>query len=128
MFHLLLVGAGGFLGAIARYLVNELAGRWAGERYPLGTLLVNLAGCLAVGFVLTWWLARGDAAEGQRRFWVVGFLGGFTTFSAFGWEMAQLTSDGRPGTAVVHATVHLLGGVLLVWVGRAIALAVLAPR
>ena len=85
--------------------------------FPAGTLAVNLAGCLAIGFL-------GGIAE-QRRifdpeirlFVFVGILGGFTTFSAFSYETASLAHDARLAAALLNITLQVLVGLLAVWLG-----------
>ena len=107
MTNILLVGAGGFLGAVARYGAACLAGLLWKHQFPLGTLLVNLVGCFLIGLLLPG--ERSLAGEQGRLFLVVGVLGGFTTFSAFGWETLHLWRTGSPGLAAAY----VLGSVLL---------------
>lgn len=94
MNQILLIGAGGALGAIARHLVGRTALRWLGPDMPLGlpwgTLSANVAGGLLMG-LLVGWLAltgRDDGDHAIRLFGAVGLLGGFTTFSAYSLELA----------------------------------------
>jgi CrcB protein len=96
MNNLLLIGTGGALGAIARHLVGRAAMRWFGPDMPLGlpwgTLTANVAGGLLMG-LLVGWLAltgRDDGDHAIRLFGAVGFLGGFTTFSAYSLELATM--------------------------------------
>ena len=100
---LLLVGFGGFLGSAGRYLV----GQWTLRAslmvgFPYGTLIVNLAGCLAIGLL-------GGLADGRRLlspdlrlFLFAGVLGGFTTFSSFAWETLSLAREGDVARALVN--------------------------
>lgn len=118
MQQLLFVGAGGFLGAIGRHLLAGLAHRlspWL--TMPVGTLAVNVIGCFLIG-----WL--GGLAEGRwtlspeaRLFLFVGLLGGFTTYSSFGWEAAVLARDIAVGRALLHVGLHLGLGLGAVWLG-----------
>ena len=96
MNHLLLIAAGGALGAVSRHLVGQAALRWLGPQMPLGlpwgTLTANVAGGLLMG-LLVGWLAlagRGEADHYIRLAGAVGFLGGFTTFSAYSLELAMM--------------------------------------
>ncbi|MBO6766541.1 fluoride efflux transporter CrcB [Maricaulis sp.] len=96
MNHLLLIAAGGAGGAVSRHLVGQAALRWLGPQMPLGlpwgTLAVNVVGGLAMG-LLVGWLAlagRGEADQYIRLAGAVGFLGGFTTFSAYSLELATM--------------------------------------
>ncbi|RKR03164.1 fluoride efflux transporter CrcB [Maricaulis maris] len=91
MINYLLVGAGGALGALSRYQVGRLTFRWFGPEQVWGTFAVNLVGGLLMGLLIGW-LAATDRADQQyiRLFGAVGFLGGFTTFSAFSLEIANM--------------------------------------
>ena len=90
----LLVGLGGFCGAVGRYLVTG----WFQARsdsFPYGTLAVNVAGSLTLAFLATMLAARAFPGSAFRLIAMVGFLGAFTTFSAFSYESALLWSSGR---------------------------------
>jgi CrcB protein len=116
------VGIGGFLGAISRHGVGRAAGTWGqAAAIPLGTTLVNLAGCLAIGVVMALAESRGGPSEGTRAFVVIGFLGGFTTFSAFGHETIDALQRGHPAMAAVNVGLQVLGGLACVVAGRALA-------
>jgi CrcB protein len=125
--RLLLVGAGGFLGAVVRYLAGgavQAAARHA--HFPWGTVAVNTVGCLLIGLL-------GGAAETrhvftheQRLFLITGFLGGFTTFSAYGYETYFLLRVGEPGLAAANALGQVALGLAGVWAGH--LLATLLPR
>ena len=119
MLKLLLVGAGSFLGGIARYALSGLVQRWAGAGFPWGTLAVNVTGCFAIGAVLHLVEDRAMRGPDVRVFLVVGILGGFTTFSAFGWETMELLSANQPGLALVNAAGSVTAGLAAVWLGRA---------
>lgn len=97
MNHLLLIAAGGALGAVSRHLVGQAALRWLGPQMPLGlpwgTLTANVAGGLLMGLLVGWLaLAGRDGGTDQsiRLAGAVGFLGGFTTFSAYSLELATM--------------------------------------
>ena len=111
----LAVGAGGFAGSSLRYAVGLAAAR-AVPSLPLGTFVVNVAGCFAIG-VLAVVLPEGRS----RLFWITGVLGGFTTFSSFGYETLALWQSGRAGAAALNATGQLLLGLLAVAAGVAAA-------
>jgi CrcB protein len=119
MVKLLLVGAGSFLGGIARWTLSGLVHRWAGAGFPWGTLAVNVAGCFAIGAVLHLVEDRALLGPDARLFLVVGILGDFTTFSAFGWETFELLRSGQLGLAVLNAGGSVAGGLAAVWLGRA---------
>jgi CrcB protein len=116
------VGAGGFFGALARYGLSGWVHRQtllAG--FPYGTLLVNLIGCLLIGVVVG--LAESKELFGPefRNFILVGLLGGFTTFSTFGYETFALIQDADYARAAISVGLHVVLGLTLVWFGYALA-------
>lgn len=122
MEKLLWAGAGGFLGSVLRYALGGALTRikpgWA---FPIETLVINVAGCLAIGLLAGLAESRGVFAGTTRVFLFIGVLGGFTTFSAFGYETFQLLRDGQwlPASASVALQVTLgIGGV---WAGNVLA-------
>lgn len=118
MLELVAIGAGGFLGAIARYLLCLGAKRLHAGPFPLGTFAVNVLGCLAIGALLA-------AVEGRPRFdlhgkpfLVVGLLGSFTTFSTFGHETVELVKTGNWRLGLAYFAGNLVLGLLAVLAGR----------
>jgi fluoride exporter len=113
MREVLLVGAGGFLGATLRYGVSQAMAPWTGT-FPWATLSINVLGCLLIGLLM-------PAVE-QRPLWLVfvvpGVLGGFTTFSAFGHETWKLAEGGRAVLAGVYVAASVVAGLGAVWLGR----------
>jgi fluoride exporter len=111
----LAAGLGGALGSIARHAVNTLVARRLGDSVPHATLVVNLAGCAAIG-VLAGLLASGrvSMALPVRVFVFVGILGGFTTFSSFGLDTFTLARSGRLAAAALNVVVQLAGGLAAV--------------
>ena len=106
------VGAGGALGSLARHAVNRaVQQQWPLLRFPLATVLVNLAGCAVIG-VLVGLIASGRLPLRQpwREFVFVGILGGFTTFSTFGLETITLIRAGDAARAVVNVAVQVVLG------------------
>jgi len=115
--HLLLVMAGGAIGAGLRFLVGRFTLHQFGPGFPWGTLTVNLVGGLAMG-VLIGLLARfGSGGEGWRLFVGVGILGGFTTFSAFSLETANMIERGAMGLAAGYALISVIGSVAALFAG-----------
>ncbi len=118
---ILLAGAGGFLGAIARYLVvlgvNQTP--LAASGFPYGTLAVNVAGCLIIGLVGGLASSHGlfAAGSGARVFLFVGILGGFTTFSAFGYDTLMLAREGSFLLALGNVGLQVVLGLGAVWLG-----------
>jgi len=99
--QLLAVAAGGAGGAVLRYLVNELFRARAMTGLPWATLSVNVIGCLLAGALLVWLESRGPGSLLWRNLLMVGFLGGLTTFSAFGVELLQFLRLGRVDLALL---------------------------
>jgi fluoride exporter len=118
--RLLLVGAGGFLGAALRYGVALLALRLLPSTFPYGTLVVNVTGCFTIGLLAAWFDLRA-AGLAPRLFWTTGVLGGYTTFSAFGYETLALLRQGDLGAALVNVGAQVAVGLLAVWAGLTIA-------
>lgn len=109
---------GAALGALLRWWLGmRLNPLWAG--FPLGTWLVNAAGGLLVGMAMVWFARSPN--EGLRLLLVTGFLGGFTTFSAFSAESLGLLQRGAPGWALLHSAAHLLGALACAALGHALA-------
>ncbi|WP_300542307.1 fluoride efflux transporter CrcB [Maricaulis sp.] len=132
MYNLLLIGAGGALGAIARHLVGQAALRWLGPAMPLGvpwgTLTANVLGGLAMG-LLVGWLAlagRGEPDHYIRLAGAVGFLGGFTTFSAYSLELALMIERKSYAVAFGYAAGSVLLALGAVFAGLIVMRKVLA--
>jgi len=104
-----LVFLGGGLGAAARHGVNRAAAAAWGFNFPCGTLIVNVAGSLVMGLMAGWFALRTDVDPGMRLFLTTGFLGGFTTFSAFSLDAAVMWQRGD----YLVVTAYILASVLL---------------
>jgi len=116
MREFLLVGAGGFVGAAARYGVSLAMQRWTGT-FPWATLSINVAGCFLIGFLMPAVEHRPSAL----LFVVPGILGGFTTFSSFGHETWKLAEGGRAVLAAVYVAASVGAGLAAVWGGRSMS-------
>jgi len=121
--RLLAVALGGASGALLRYGATLLTQRYLGQRFPWGTLLVNLMGCFLLGALLAWSSERSALSEPTRLFLTVGLLGAFTTFSTFGNETLELLRDGATAAALGYVGVSLVCGLGALFLGRAAALA-----
>jgi CrcB protein len=120
MLKLLLIGFGGAAGTLARYGTSMAMVRLTQRAgFPLGTLAINLIGCLLVGYLNGLFLERFVVRPEFRLMLLVGFLGGFTTFSTFGWETATLLRDGQYVRAALNLLLSNVLGVGLVVVGYA---------
>lgn len=116
--HLALIALAGGAGTLARYgLSTTVMQRWAGTGFPWGTVVVNLAGCFLFGLV--WSLAVEHAWIGAeaRAVLLIGFMGGFTTFSSFGFETFTLLRDAQWGRAAANVLIQNLCGILFLWLG-----------
>jgi CrcB protein len=111
------VALGGAAGALSRYAVTAaLSGPTGRPGMPWGVLLVNLTGCLAAGLIGGALAARGGS-DPLRLLLITGFLGSFTTYSAFGLDAYRLVEAGRWGVAGWYAAVTLVAGPALAWLG-----------
>lgn len=120
--HWLLVGCGGFAGAISRYLFGTFVqGVSRTNTFPYGTLTVNLVGCLLIGFLMGLPVLHKSLDAEVRLVLVTGFLGGFTTFSAFGHETIQLMQQGAGFRAAIYLLASVALGLAAVYGGRMIA-------
>lgn len=117
--NLLLVGLGSFAGGMARYAVGLALTRWSAGHLPLATLAVNVGGCLLAGILLGA-LERHTTAAAWRLLLVVGFCGGFTTFSTFMNETFRLARDGHAPAVLLYAGLSLVLGYAAVWGGYAL--------
>jgi CrcB protein len=117
MYHVFLVGLGGCIGSILRYGLSGLMQQWTDSEFPFGTLAVNLVGCLVVGAVWSQVEYRQWLNPELRIFLTVGILGGFTTFSAFGYETFVLIRDGQYPWAVANIAANVVLGISAVIVG-----------
>jgi CrcB protein len=116
--NILIVGIGGFLGAIARYGLSGLVHRYAGAAFPYGTLVVNVSGCLGIGVVMYLTEDRMVLGPAARLFLGLGILGGFTTFSSFGYETLELMRGGEFRSALLSVAGNVVLGLAAVWLGR----------
>jgi len=117
--NLLLVAFGGALGSVARYGSIQLMLRLHPQPFPLGTMAVNIIGSFAIGVLM----ARFAAAESEsaQLFLVTGILGGFTTFSAFSWDVLVLVQRGSWGQAALYVAGSMAFSLAAVAIGFALA-------
>jgi CrcB protein len=122
MLNLLIIGAGGFIGAVLRYLtgigIHRLLNTYA---FPYGTLAVNVLGCAVIGLLAGLAASRGIMGPELRTFLFIGLLGGFTTFSTFGFETLMLGDGGRLGLALVNVLANVGLGLGAAWAAYALA-------
>jgi CrcB protein len=119
------IGLGGFIGANARYFMGRAIIERYGSAFPWGTLTINVLGSFLIGIVLELIAQRAIAEPAYRLFLVVGFLGGFTTFSSFAFESVTLLEDERwlrAGAYIVASNLAAIAACLVgVWLVRRVA-------
>ena len=114
---LLIVGTGGFIGSVMRYLGQQVAGKIFSPSFPMGTFLINIIGCLIIGMVYAM-SEKGNLLTAEMRlFLAVGFCGGFTTFSTFSNDNLMLLKDGSIGFLLFNIVGSVLLGILAVYLG-----------
>ncbi len=116
----MVVGTAGFAGAVARFGVATLFAR-LGVAFPVGTLVINVAGSMALGALFGWGESRGVIPEHLRLAIGVGFLGAFTTFSTFSVESDALLRDGLTTRAIVYVLLSVTLGLLAARAGYVLA-------
>ncbi|HLD30359.1 MAG TPA: fluoride efflux transporter CrcB [bacterium] len=116
MENIILIGAGGFFGALARYFISKGIYVWINDVFPWGTLLVNMTGCFFIGCLYE--LFSGSAAAPSvRNMLVIGFVGAYTTFSTFALESVHLARDRELGYFFLNMGLNNAGGVAMVLCG-----------
>ena len=114
----LIVGLGGLLGSMARYKIGGvILHHSASWRFPLSTFVVNVVGCFVIGLLAALVEHRDYFSADARLFLFTGLLGGFTTFSAFGYEGVFLLRRGEIAIAAAYAALSLVCGFAAVWLG-----------
>ena len=118
----LLVGIGGFLGANARFIMGTWVSSMFGTRVPLGTFVVNISGCFAIGILGTVIVDK-LVARPEHVQWLlaIGFLGAYTTFSSFAWENHVMFLEGRWLTAAFYIALSVFAGLIAVQLGVSLA-------
>lgn len=117
----LLAAGGGAIGAAARYLLNVGLGRWLGPSFPWATFAANVSGCLLMGLLAGVLVGREAETTALRTFLATGILGGFTTFSAFSLDFANLLHRGDGTAAFAYAAASVVLSLAAVFAGLAIA-------
>jgi CrcB protein len=115
--RLFLIGLGGALGSIARYLFSSFVLRLSGTLFPVGTFAVNLVGCVTFGAIIGAAQQRFVLTPEKNAFLLVGVLGGFTTFSSFAYESFALAQDGQFLAAAVNIFGQVTAGLVGLWAG-----------
>jgi fluoride exporter len=113
----LMVGIGGFLGAIARFWVDGFVHRKMGTRFPYGTFIINISGSFLLGFIVTVLTERTHLNPNWRYLIPIGFIGAYTTFSTFEWETLGAIRDGQLWIAGLNVILSVVVGFIAVWLG-----------
>ena len=108
--NLVIIALGGALGAVSRFLMGNAVSKAVGSALPYGTFVINLVGCCAMGLLMTIIVDRELLSAAWRLFLCVGFLGGFTTFSSFGYEALMLLTEGRLLAALTYVSCSVVLG------------------
>jgi fluoride exporter len=116
--QLLWVGLGGFLGSVGRFVISGFFNRLSPAlAFPIGTLAVNILGCFLIGLLHGLAESRNMLGTDTRIFLFIGVLGGFTTYSTFGFESLALLKDGAMLKASANIFIHVFVGLAAVWLG-----------
>ncbi|HTQ61204.1 MAG TPA: fluoride efflux transporter CrcB [Candidatus Solibacter sp.] len=113
----LMVGIGGFLGAIARFWLGGFISAKIGTRFPFGTFVINCSGSFLIGFMITLLAERTHWSPNWRYLIPVGFIGAYTTFSTFEYETFRVMQEGELSMALLNIILSVLIGFLAVWLG-----------
>lgn len=117
----LFIAVGASLGSIARYWVGSTVSSRLGTKFPYGTFVINMTACVIIGFVLTYMDKRADPNPAWRFLIAVGFVGAYSTFSTYEWEMLSTLRSGAFLLAALYAVGSLLLGLVAVWGGSVLA-------
>lgn len=118
--NILLVGLGGGIGSILRYLTSYFTIKSYNGSFPLSTFIVNVTGCFLIGILMGFLVKSNTLQEELRLLLTVGFCGGFTTFSAFSYENLKLWQDGNYLVLFSYVCLSVVLGVAMVWLGHKI--------
>ena len=118
---LLAIAIGGGLGSIVRFVISREMGDLLGNYLPYGTLTVNVAGSLALGWFITFFFDRPELSSALRLGLTVGFLGAFTTFSTFSYESLQLLLDGSVWRAIFNVVLNAVACIGMCYLGMQLA-------
>ena len=113
---LLIIGIGGFIGSISRYLMNTFVQNWLGTTFPIGTLFINILGCFIIGVVFAV-NSRTAMTNEAFLFFTVGLCGGFTTFSAFTIETIGLLRTGQVFNSFIYILSSVIAGIASTFAG-----------
>lgn len=114
---LLLVGFGGGIGSIFRFLISVLMNKYNHTVFPWATFIVNILGCLIIGLLIGYFDRQLISNPNLKFLFITGFCGGFTTFSTFSAENIGLFNSGHSFLAVLYITLSIVFGIAAIWLG-----------
>lgn len=117
MREIVALAVAGAAGTLGRWGLSSLSARLLGDRFPFGTLVVNVVGCLLLGLLMEAVLVTEIVPHPWRMPLTVGFLGAFTTFSAFGYETLRYLERGQWWPALANVGANVVLGLAVVWIG-----------
>lgn len=117
MLKYVMVGIGGFIGAIARFVLGSYIGNRFGSRFPYGTFVINMTGSFLLGVVMTVLAEKTDASPNWRYLVPIGFIGAYTTFSSFEYETLRTVQDGQMLIGFANVALSVIVGFAAVWAG-----------
>ncbi len=117
----ILVGIGGGIGSISRYLCGLIVTKYFQTFFPVATFCINVLGCLLIGLLLGYFEKQHISSSNLKILFVTGFCGGYTTFSTFASENINLLQSGQALTALMYIMSSILFGLIAVWIGTIIA-------
>ncbi|MEE8577341.1 MAG: fluoride efflux transporter CrcB [candidate division Zixibacteria bacterium] len=117
MQEIIVVGVGGFVGAVARYLLSSLIHRNLDSNFPWGTFTVNVVGCFLIGCLMYLIEHRLIVSDQMRLFLGIGILGAFTTFATFSQEIISLMRSGQNWIALANVLLSVSLGIMALWAG-----------
>lgn len=120
---MMVVGVAGFLGAVTRFLVGHYAAEWFGKpRFPVGTLIINVSACFLLGLAVGFFDRKvGAVPEWAKLAVMTGFIGTYSTFSTYMWEVEGHLRTGHGVLAVTYLLVSIIAGLMAVYAGGAVA-------
>jgi CrcB protein len=117
MMKYMMVGIGGGIGSVLRFWVSSYLGERIGTRFPFGTFAVNITGSFLIGLIVTLLASKANWDPNWRYLIPIGFIGGYTTFSAFEYETLRSMQDGRILVASLNVILSVTLGFAAVWLG-----------
>lgn len=118
---ILYIAIGGAIGSVLRYLTSVLVNKYWSNHFPLATLITNVIGCFLIGLLIGILEKNNVANSNLKWFLITGFCGGFTTFSAFGYENISLLQNHNSALAFGYSALSILLGLFAVWLGLSIS-------